>query len=267
MASLPPPPPPPPQWPPPPSSGGDDNIRVHSNEYDVGRQRWGLGDVAILVVGFFSLGIVLTVAANGGFDDLENLVLEDFWLPLILAGPPLVQLLYLTWISHSRGLGFDADFQFRFRPYDLLAGLGLWLSAMILATVVVLAIDLLGGEPPSAAAAEVAQESGDESGLTFWIILFAVLGATLIPVVEELIFRGLLWSALEKRGVNNIVSLFITTVVFAAIHLEPTRFVILCAIGLAFGVGRLATGRIGASIIAHALVNAIGMIAVVADIA
>lgn len=41
----------------------------------------------------------------------------------------------------------------------------------------------------------------------------------------------------------------------------------LFVLGLAIGLGRLVTGRIGASIVAHMFVNAIGMLFLLIDLA
>ena len=258
MGLLPPPPPPPPRLQ--PATSGP---KVVDNTYDHAVSRWGLGDVLIALVLYMVVGTAIGLVAIG--TDLDG-TLEGPWLPAVLTVPPMVALGYLTWLTRARGAGFAADFQLRVRRYDLLAGLGIWLSAWILAIVALVIMLAFGGEAPSAAAADLAIDSGEGSGVTIWIIAFAVLGSTLIPLVEELLFRGLFWSALEKRGVNNVVSLLITSAAFAAFHFEPTRFPILFAIGLAFGVGRLATGRIASCILAHALINAFSMVAIVLEV-
>ena len=41
---------------------------------------------------------------------------------------------------------------------------------------------------------------------------------------------------------------------------------VLFTLGIALGMGRLLTGRIGASIITHALINGLGMIALLATV-
>ena len=87
-----------------------------------------------------------------------------------------------------------------------------------------------------------------------------------VPIIEELIYRGLWWSALLKRGVSEGWTLVITSLAFAAAHFELERFPVLFVLGIALGVGRSLTGRIGASIIAHALINGIAMAVLLATI-
>ena len=49
--------------------------------------------------------------------------------------------------------------------------------------------------------------------------------------------------------------------IFAIVHLEPTRTPIIFVLGLVLGWGRKLTNRIGASIIAHAIINALAFVA------
>ena len=109
--------------------------------------------------------------------------------------------------------------------------------------------------------------TGDGAGLTVWIVVVAVFASTAVPVIEELVYRGLWWSALLKRGVSEWWVLVITSAAFAAAHFELGRFPVLFILGLALGMGRILTGRIGASIVTHALINGLGMIALLATLA
>ena len=82
-----------------------------------------------------------------------------------------------------------------------------------------------------------------------------VTGALVIPWMEELIFRGLLWEPLEKKW-GSAWALAITSGVFAVLHgwsfAAPTL-----VIGLLLGWLRMRHGGIGPSVGLHALNNAI----------
>lgn len=215
--------------------------------------------VACVVI-FFGVGVGIALwAALSGAEDLTAP-----WLVATLALPPAIELLYVMWVATAKGVGLATDFRLRFVRSDVGFGLRLFAVSMATAFVVVL-VWLLFAEPPTAAAIDFAQDA--EGGFGVGVVLFAILGATFIPVVEELVFRGLFWSALEKRGHRPVVILIVTSAVFSLLHLEPTRAPILFGIGLLLGVGRLRTGRIGASIVAHMSVNSLGMIALLADLA
>ena len=92
-------------------------------------------------------------------------------------------------------------------------------------------------------------------------LLFAVVGA---PLMEELCFRGLAFAAIAKwADAHRIPAVPWATVgsafLFGAIHLEPVRFPLLFVIGLVLSYLRARTGRVGASVVAHAFNNLIAV--------
>jgi membrane protease YdiL (CAAX protease family) len=74
-------------------------------------------------------------------------------------------------------------------------------------------------------------------------------------VVEEIAFRGMLFGALRKRGINPIWVVVITAVAFSLFHLEPTRILVLLPIGITLGLARWKTDGLGAPIVAHMVNN------------
>lgn len=235
-----------------------DTVRI---QYDHEVSRWGLPDFLVCVVLFIGVSVamvLLTSLINGSVDTPTGA-----WLVLAVAVPPLAELLYVMWAGKAKGRGIATDFGFTFERGDLRLGLNLFLMA-VLGAIAIVSVWTLFAEPPTSAAIVLAEDSS--SSLTIWIVLFAIAGATLIPVIEELVFRGLLWSALEKRGHGEIFTLIVTSAIFSLIHLEPARSPILFFIGLAMGIGRLRTGRIGASIVTHITINSLAMIGLLAEL-
>lgn len=90
------------------------------------------------------------------------------------------------------------------------------------------------------------------------LVLVIVVGA---PVIEELVYRGLLQGSFATR-VNEPLALVAASLWFAAIHFRPVEFPGLFVAGLVFGGCLLLTGRLGTAIIAHAAFNLTGLIAV-----
>ena len=84
---------------------------------------------------------------------------------------------------------------------------------------------------------------------------FALLMITVAPVAEEIAFRGLLFAALCKRGLSEIGSMLLSAVAFALFHFEPTRLLLLVALGVVLGEVRRRTGSTSASIVVHMLNN------------
>ena len=189
------------------------------------------------------------------------------WLPFMIAIPALVQVSYVLWVVRRKGRGPSTDLAARFKPADLGVGAVLFVVGITLATVLALMMEQLFGISPSAAVADLIEDAdGTTGGGRGWIVLMAVLAATVIPVIEEVVYRGLLWSALEKRGMGELAVLIVSSVIFAVMHLEPARFPILFALGIALGYGRTRTGRIGSSVAAHIFLNSTGMIVLLATL-
>ncbi len=245
-ASLPPPPAPPPHAGPRPTA------------------RWGLGDAFASLGIFFATSFVVTLAAFMVVGD--ELSLSGPFLPIALLVPGVAQLLHVRGVARAKGDGLARDFAFRHERSDLALGVALGLGGLVLAAVVTAITLAFLPEPPSARLADLATGDGTSEGITVSLIAVAILASTFVPVIEELVYRGLWWSALAKRGLSERWVLVTTSAVFASVHLEPERFLTLFALGLALGYGRYRTGRLGPSIVAHAVINGISMIAVLASV-
>jgi len=83
-----------------------------------------------------------------------------------------------------------------------------------------------------------------------------VLGAAAVlpALVEELMFRGLITRAFEKRSHAEMV--LVPSLMFGIFHLEPTQIAGTIVLGIAFGLTRLYSGSLVPSVIAHAAYNA-----------
>jgi membrane protease YdiL (CAAX protease family)/tetratricopeptide (TPR) repeat protein len=87
--------------------------------------------------------------------------------------------------------------------------------------------------------------------------------ALVIPIAEEILFRGLLFGALQKRWRPNIV-IIVTALLFAAIHLELVAYIPLFFLGLVLGWARSRSGSIGLPILIHSVNNFLAMCALLA---
>jgi membrane protease YdiL (CAAX protease family) len=74
------------------------------------------------------------------------------------------------------------------------------------------------------------------------------------PLCEEIIFRGLLWGALDRRW-GQWVAMVVTTLVFALAHLEFTRAPLLVVVAIPLALARWYSGGLLASIVAHQVTN------------
>ncbi len=174
----------------------------------------------------------------------------------------VVQLALMAFLSRSRGTGrLAADFGVALRLRDawgLLAGVGLQflvVYAVLLPLQLVLDLD----NPPEQ---QVTQIAGEAKGAVDAILVILIV-VVLAPVVEEMIFRGMLLSRL-RRSLGRTPAVLISAVVFAAVHLaDPNAiFVVpgLIVIGIALGYQALRTGDLSLPIFTHAGVNLIAVI-------
>jgi hypothetical protein len=95
---------------------------------------------------------------------------------------------------------------------------------------------------------------------------WAVAGVGLAPVIEETVFRGALFTGLE-RSWGQTAAVTVTTVIFAVLHLPdigaywPAATAV-TLLGLITALLRAQTGRIGPSIAAHSAFNLVMVLTV-----
>ena len=101
-------------------------------------------------------------------------------------------------------------------------------------------------------------------GITGVSVAIAVLSLVIVaPIVEEILFRGLLFGALAPR-LGVLGSALITALLFGAIHGDPVLFPTLAALGFVTALAYAATGNLWTAITLHALNNSLGAIFLVA---
>lgn len=94
----------------------------------------------------------------------------------------------------------------------------------------------------------------EQTALVPTLLAIAVLPA----VAEELVFRGVLARALAVHG--RAVAIGVSTLVFAAYHLNPLQIVATVPLGLALGYVALRADSAVPTMIAHALNNAVAIV-------
>lgn len=117
-----------------------------------------------------------------------------------------------------------------------------------------LLLALLGPvEPPQQALLEALTRGGATT------VLVVVAAVVMAPVVEEVVFRGLLFQALHRR-VGLWPAALLSAAFFTAVHVEVTQPLYsggLLALGVLFALTLARTGSLIVPIVAHAVYNAI----------
>jgi uncharacterized protein len=96
----------------------------------------------------------------------------------------------------------------------------------------------------------------ESGGALTWVIA-VILAVIVAPIVEEIAFRGLLYTALRAR-MGMWPAAIISGMIFAALH--PTvmgAFVVLSVLGCAFALIRDRTGSLVPSMICHGINNGV----------
>ncbi len=97
-------------------------------------------------------------------------------------------------------------------------------------------------------------------------VSLGVLASTLAPLCEEAAFRGYVQNALLSR-LRPGAAIAASSFLFAAMHLDPVRFVAVFALGLLFGWLAWRSGSLWPSVAAHAANNGIASLLTVSGLA
>ena len=80
------------------------------------------------------------------------------------------------------------------------------------------------------------------------------------PLVEELVFRGLLYGWLAGRW-GTVVAWIVSSLAFAAAHVELAHVILVLPLGLWFGWLRRRTGSLWPSLVSHLVNNSLAVVA------
>ena len=153
---------------------------------------------------------------------------------------------------------FRRDFAVAFRPIDLV---GIPIGIVLQIGVIPLMYRPLRAVWPTTFSTEEVEERANDlvnragDRWAWLLVVVVVIGA---PVIEELVYRGLLQRSIS-RTVGLTSGLLLTSLWFALIHPSAVEWPGLIVAGLAFGVGVVLTGRIGMGIATHMAFNAAGL--------
>jgi hypothetical protein len=220
----------------------------------VRRITWGLPDAALCwLAGYFAAILATLPVLAAGIEGDQDMTAYTFGL--LLPAQSLGQMVAMAWVSRSKGRGrLRDDFGFSVRLADssaLLVGAGLQVAL----TVALLPLIRLTGHEEAQELVRLAEES--QSALLAAVI---VVGAgVLAPVIEELLFRGLLLRALLRR-MSPEAAVFVSALAFALAHLagDPNSLPALpalAALGVVLGIVALRTGSLSRPILIHAGFN------------
>jgi hypothetical protein len=215
--------------------------------------------VAFVVANFASL-LVLVLKGNGDSSNNDISTLDvalsatAMWIVYLLA---TTQFLQVTWKNYRSTVG--ATFEQR----DVVVGVPLGMaSQLILVNVVNWPLARLF--PDAFSFDEVSKRASDlvDGARGGWIILLGLVVVVGAPIVEEIVYRGVVQPGLVASW-GRTAGIVTTAALFAAIHMQPIEFPGLFAFALVLGWARHSAGTIGMSIVTHMAFNATGLALVV----
>jgi membrane protease YdiL (CAAX protease family) len=154
---------------------------------------------------------------------------------------------------------FVDDYRLRFAPIDAVGvPIGV-LTQLVLIPLVYLPLqewwpDTFSDDRLSENAEKLVDRAS--GGTTVLLVLMVCVGA---PIVEELVYRGLLQGSLAARF-DHVLAWLAASAWFAAIHFRPVEYPGLFLFGLVAGACLLVTGRLGMSIVTHVAFNVTGLL-------
>ena len=208
--------------------------------------RWGLGAYVVVEAVFIGVSLLIAFAFVGERLSVGALTIA-LTVPTVLAAGTAVV------ITQVRGNGPRADLGLVWSWHDVGVGAAYGFGGLVLTIPAsLLYVILVGPESASSAIGDVF--AGLRAGPVAAIGV-ALVVVVLAPICEEIVYRGLLWGALERYAVPRWVPFVVTTLLFAVAHFEFTRTPLLFVVALPIALARLRTGRLLASVVAHQVNN------------
>ncbi|MEI8239197.1 MAG: CPBP family glutamic-type intramembrane protease [Actinomycetota bacterium] len=172
--------------------------------------------------------------------------------------PPLI---FWVYASQRWGSGFRRlDVGLLVKWKDLGWGPVTWLACF--GAEVAMAVVVKVTHVPFQNNTESLRDLHDRRGYVVAMLLLAVLIA---PIVEEIIFRGLVLRGLQSR-MGPVAAIVLQGVLFGMAHISPERgmrnvglVMVLSAVGVVLGTSAYLLRRLGPTMIAHAIMNGIAM--------
>lgn len=210
------------------------------------------------IVAFFvgqTLSTIVLLAA--GVDDTD-----EASIPVLFTAVAATWIAYLAgtwWASQRSGTGsLVEDYAIRLRPVDAIGvPVGVLTQLVLVPLVYSPLVRLWPDTFTDDRLEETAKELVDRAdGAAMWLLVVMVcIGA---PLVEEILYRGMLQGSLAAR-VDQRVAVVAIAAWFALIHFRPVEYPGLFAFGLVVGVAAMLTRRLGMSIATHIAFNATGL--------
>lgn len=221
--------------------------------------KWRLRDIiTVFFAGIAGSILVTAVIVSAGTDPLEPLPFS-----LIFGGQTVASFLVMWMLSRMRGSGsLAADVGLIVRGSDWWGvPAGMVLQVIIAVITAPLIVWLFPDGPPEQSISEIA---GQSRSIVDQLAVFISV-AVAAPLIEEMLFRGMLLSWLTRR-MRNWPAIVVSSAVFAGVHLlDPNAIAVLPGLfllGLVLAWVALRRGDLSLPIAVHSGINLLAAISI-----
>lgn len=213
---------------------------------------WGAREAFALVVGVHLVLIVVgsLVVAGGGWEQPYPIA-ASFWagVPFWIAASGGA-----WWLARRSGGSPSTELGLAVRPVDVPLGIavGVVMQLVVVPLVYWPLLRVLGTDADEVE--RLARELADSARGASGVAMFLVMTCVMAPVVEEVLYRGVLQRGVGRR--DALAGVAVAALVFGIAHFQPLQFVGLALFGAVAGLLALSTGRLGPAVIAHVAFNA-----------
>jgi membrane protease YdiL (CAAX protease family) len=209
---------------------------------------WSPVDVAWGATTF--VGWMVTVLAAGELSVIAGLNVDP---GLIVVFGTLLLLLPAWYFTIYKYGATWADLGLRgFNPSAVSMGCGLMLASLVFNMVYAAFLALFG--------LQIQPDIGLIFNQTDYPLLLLIGGAIIAPVVEEIFFRGFIFSGLKQRWRWPVAGA-VSALLFAVAHIVPTSFLPIFILGFIFSFLYHVSGSIWPAILMHILTNTVALTA------
>ncbi|MFE0021598.1 CPBP family intramembrane glutamic endopeptidase [Amycolatopsis sp. NPDC059021] len=223
--------------------------------------RWGFG--AFLLVEAVLIASAAFISAIVGESPGQPLPMRVVLLGTML--PTMIAAGAAVLITYVRGNGPRVDLRLSWNLSDVRVGLKFGCVGLVCTTLGAYVWTQIVGNANASSAISALVENR-KMAVSAAIVMFVYLWL-IGPICEEVIYRGLLWGAVERlqwrsERWGRVAAFLLSTAVFAVSHLEPLRTTLLLLISVPIGLARLCTGRLLGSVVAHQMNNFLPAVAI-----
>lgn len=209
-------------------------------------QRWGLGAFIVAEIVFLGVSVLIALLFVGDGP------VSTWALAAALGVPSVAAAAVGVLITVVRGNGPFVDLRLRWSAKEFGLGLAFGFGGLFLTLPAAAVYAWLVGDEANSAVGDI---FGGVTATPAQALLVAVLVVVVVPVCEEILYRGLLWRGVSRLGANVWVTFGVVTLIFALAHFEWPRALLLLVVSIPLGLARIYTDGLLAPIVAHAANN------------